>query len=667
MTTFARTLLLFACCLLSLNVKAEAPLIAHYKVATEADDVVTRVLFNAASEEFGFTVQYVNYSSFDAILNSVANGEADFAANITYTQERAQRFSYSRPTNIEYTYLFGLKDSTLSDISRVGVPKDTVYAQLLKQHYPELEQISYQGHEQAVTLLRSGAVDGVVDAINQLKPMLMEGFDAKMLNDQISIKPVSVISKKDHHLEELDTFATFIHGEAVQKQLREEISQYQFELRRAALRDSIRLLPLDFNEPIRIKLESIFPYVVYNADGSVEGMTADVVLRSCEILALNCLIISEPGESWGSMYHEFIQGNFEILAPLTVSRERRAFSYFPKSHYAPASVMVKRLGYKPSTYSHVSQLISERIGVVKDDFFDQMMTQLLPLKELKRYRTQQELIQGLLNEEVDYIPMDTAMLNHFLRLSELVPIEQDTAIGEFYESQLSVGLVANEKGAMLAPFFSRAIAMLEVDKIIAQYDVRPDWRTALEYEIRLATQTQAVFIFVLLFAICVSLYLYRQSNTDNLTGLRNRRALQVKYRKGVNKDLSILYLDINHFKRINDTYGHRAGDEVLQLLALKIHYVWSGRCYRIGGDEFILLGYPTQAELTRAMRELSRIDVKGKLCSDLESISISIGFSAKRERHMSLEQAMHLADEDMYMSKQSSRHDSSYRDCTVSS
>ncbi|RZV13722.1 GGDEF domain-containing protein [Vibrio alginolyticus] len=667
MTTFARTLLLFACCLLSLNVKAEAPLIAHYKVATEADDVVTRVLFNAASEEFGFTVQYVNYSSFDAILNSVANGEADFAANITYTQERAQRFSYSRPTNIEYTYLFGLKDSTLSDISRVGVPKDTVYAQLLKQYYPELEQISYQGHEQAVTLLRSGAVDGVVDAINQLKPMLMEGFDAKMLNDQISIKPVSIISKKDHHLEELDTFATFIHGEAVQKQLREEISQYQFELRRAALRDSIRLLPLDFNEPIRIKLESIFPYVVYNADGSVEGMTADVVLRSCEILALNCLIISEPGESWGSMYHEFIQGNFEILAPLTVSRERRAFSYFPKSHYAPASVMVKRLGYKPSTYSHVSQLISEQIGVVKDDFFDQMMTQLLPLKELKRYRTQQELIQGLLNEEVDYIPMDTAMLNHFLRLSELVPIEQDTAIGEFYESQLSVGLVANEKGAMLAPFFSRAIAMLEVDKIIAQYDVRPDWRTALEYEIRLATQTQAVFIFVLLFAICVSLYLYRQSNTDNLTGLRNRRALQVKYRKGVNKDLSILYLDINHFKRINDTYGHRAGDEVLQLLALKIHYVWSGRCYRIGGDEFILLGYPTQAELTRAMRELSRIDVKGKLCSDLESISISIGFSAKRERHMSLEQAMHLADEDMYMSKQSSRHDSSYRDCTVSS
>lgn len=85
-------------------------------------------------------------------------------------------------------------------------------------------------------MLQTGLVDGVVDAINQLKPMLLEGFDAKMLNDQISIKPVSIISKKGHHLEELDTFASFIHGEAVQKQLREQIALYQFELRRSAAR-----------------------------------------------------------------------------------------------------------------------------------------------------------------------------------------------------------------------------------------------------------------------------------------------------------------------------------------------------------------------------------------------------------------------------------------------
>ncbi|CAH1537333.1 Diguanylate cyclase [Vibrio jasicida] len=655
MVKVVQRLLVFACFLLSLSLKAEPETPSYYKVATEADDVVTRVLFDAVAENFDVSIQYVNYSSFDAILDSVATGESDFAANITYTDERAARFSYSRPTNIEYTYLYGVSDTSLKDTAVVGVPQDTIYQDLIKQNYPEVIQVPYQGYEEALTLLRANRVDGVVDAINQLKPMLLEGFDAKLLNDHISIKPVSIVSAKGTHLDELDRFADFIHSESVQKLLREQVALYQFELRQTALRESLKQLPIDLNEPFRIKLESIFPYVVYNEDGSVEGMTADVVLRSCDILDLNCVIVGQPSESWESMYHQFIRGEFDMLAPLTISRERRAFSYFPQPHYSPTSVMVKRLGYKPNVYSHVSQLISERIGVVKDDFFDQILTQMLPLKELNRFDSQQAMLEALLAREIDYIAMDTAMLNHFLRLSELIPIEQDDAIGEFYQSELSVGLAANERGAILAPYFSRAISMLDLEKIVAQYDLRPDWRTALEYEVRLATQTQAVFIFVLVFVLGVTLYLYRQSNTDNLTGLRNRRALHVKYRQGVPKDLVILYLDINQFKQINDTYGHRAGDRVLQLLSLKVHRVWAGRSYRIGGDEFILLGYPTEVQLQRAMEELSLLDVKDEALNRLSEVTISVGVSAKRERSVSLEQAMHLADENMYSSKQASR------------
>ncbi|MGR5110259.1 diguanylate cyclase [Vibrio jasicida] len=655
MVKVVQRLLVFACFLLSLSLKAEPETPSYYKVATEADDVVTRVLFDAVAENFDVSIQYVNYSSFDAILDSVATGESDFAANITYTDERAARFSYSRPTNIEYTYLYGVSDTSLKDTAVVGVPQDTIYQDLIKQNYPEVIQVPYQGYEEALTLLRANRVDGVVDAINQLKPMLLEGFDAKLLNDHISIKPVSIVSAKGTHLDELDRFADFIHSESVQKLLREQVALYQFELRQTALRESLKQLPIDLNEPFRIKLESIFPYVVYNEDGSVEGMTADVVLKSCDILDLNCVIVGQPSESWESMYHQFIRGEFDMLAPLTISRERRAFSYFPQPHYSPTSLMVKRLGYKPNVYSHVSQLISERIGVVKDDFFDQILTQMLPLKELNRFDSQQAMLEALLAREIDYIAMDTAMLNHFLRLSELIPIEQDDAIGEFYQSELSVGLAANERGAILAPYFSRAISMLDLEKIVAQYDLRPDWRTALEYEVRLATQTQAVFIFVLVFVLGVTLYLYRQSNTDNLTGLRNRRALHVKYRQGVPKDLAILYLDINQFKQINDTYGHRAGDRVLQLLSLKVHRVWAGRSYRIGGDEFILLGYPTEVQLQRAMEELSQLDVKDEALNGLSEVTISVGVSAKRERSVSLEQAMHLADENMYSSKQASR------------
>ncbi len=176
MVKVVQRLLVFACFLLSLSLKAEPVTPSYYKVATEADDVVTRVLFDAVAENFDVSIQYVNYSSFDAILDSVATGESDFAANITYTDERAARFSYSRPTNIEYTYLYGVSDTSLKDTAVVGVPQDTIYQDLIKQNYPEVIQVPYQGYEEALTLLRANRVDGVVDAINQLKPMLLEAL-----------------------------------------------------------------------------------------------------------------------------------------------------------------------------------------------------------------------------------------------------------------------------------------------------------------------------------------------------------------------------------------------------------------------------------------------------------------------------------------------------------
>lgn len=71
-----------------------------YKVATEADDVVTRVLFDSIAHHFNLEIEYVNYPSFNDILVAIETGNADFAANITYTDLRAQRFDFQdQPTS----------------------------------------------------------------------------------------------------------------------------------------------------------------------------------------------------------------------------------------------------------------------------------------------------------------------------------------------------------------------------------------------------------------------------------------------------------------------------------------------------------------------------------------------------------------------------------------
>ncbi|EPQ8525201.1 diguanylate cyclase [Vibrio vulnificus] len=624
-------------------------------VATEADDVVTRVLFDAIAEQFALDVTYVNMPSFDAILDSVARGETDFAANITFTHEREKRFSYSHPTNIEYTYLYSNTTNSLRDATRIGVPQDTIYGELIAVNHPNIQLVSYQGHEEAYALISHGRVDGIVDAINQLKPMLLKGTNAHLLNDEISIKPVSIVSQKGQHLEELTQFAQFIHSEQMQKRLREEITQYQFAIRKQALQQAIAQAPLDLDEPLTIKLEPIYPYVIYHPDGHVSGITAEVLQQSCDILTLNCQLVSRSDERWGEMLQGFIQQEFDLLAPLAMTKAREQFTYYTSPHYAPQSVIVKRLGYKPNVYSHVSQLIAERVGVVEDDYFDALLTQMLPLKELSRFSDHDAMVSALLANRVDYITMDTATLNYLLRNELKLAIEQDDAIGVFDASKISIGLANTEKGRVLAPYFSRAIEMLDLNSIIERYDVRPDWRSSLDMEQKFAAKTQTLFVAMLLLAFALSYYLHRLSNTDNLTGLGNRRQLQRKYGNGIAGDLAILYIDVNNFKPINDTYGHHCGDMVLKAFAQEIKSHWRGKGFRVGGDEFILIGKASQQEVEEAFERFSRIRLEQHIAGKPLIISSSIGLSARRERAMSLQKALHLADVDMYQSKNEQR------------
>lgn len=107
-----------------------------------------------------------------------------------------------------------------------------------------------------------------------------------------------------------------------------------------------------------------------------------------------------------------------------------------------------------------------------------------------------------------------------------------------------------------------------------------------------------------------------EANTDALTGLFNRRFMlnrldnDIEQVKSGGESFSISLLDLDHFKQINDTYGHRVGDQVLQ------HFANQAQCHlrpvdmigRIGGEEFLIIFPATRlAGASRAMSRLRRI------------------------------------------------------------
>lgn len=188
--------------------------------------------------------------------------------------------------------------------------------------------------------------------------------------------------------------------------------------------------------------------------------------------------------------------------------------------------------------------------------------------------------------------------------------------------------------------------------------------------------------FVMLFGVDItdlkeaqaSLYSANQkieelANTDPLTGVNNRRsferisAKEWERAKRYQQPLSILALDLDHFKRVNDTYGHKAGDDVLkQFSSICLQEVRKGdSIFRMGGEEFTVLMPMSETEDAKilAARLRSCTETTDFFLDDLGqsiNISVSIGVSSLTHWKSSIEDIAAQADQALYSAKQSGRN-----------
>ncbi len=151
--------------------------------------------------------------------------------------------------------------------------------------------------------------------------------------------------------------------------------------------------------------------------------------------------------------------------------------------------------------------------------------------------------------------------------------------------------------------------------------------------------------------------------TDTLTGLRNRRALEPVVSRLIEtgEDFALMQLDLDHFKAVNDTMGHAAGDHVLREVAVILREETrdGDTIIRVGGDEFVLIFAPivearTLAQIsTRLIERLQQpIDFNGQECR----ISGSIGSTLSRQYEPpTLERMMEDADLALYRAKSEGR------------
>ncbi|HAF62440.1 MAG TPA: hypothetical protein DCK95_08950 [Anaerolineaceae bacterium] len=154
---------------------------------------------------------------------------------------------------------------------------------------------------------------------------------------------------------------------------------------------------------------------------------------------------------------------------------------------------------------------------------------------------------------------------------------------------------------------------------------------------------------------------------DELTGIYNRRFLYLAANKELdrsrryNKDLSMILIDIDHFKEVNDHFGHLAGDKVLQKITqvaqkeLRSSDVFA----RYGGEEFLILLADTDGEAAVRVAERIRYSMESlrvKYMEDEISVTISLGVTRLSSERETLQEIIATADQALYEAKQKGRN-----------
>ena len=149
------------------------------------------------------------------------------------------------------------------------------------------------------------------------------------------------------------------------------------------------------------------------------------------------------------------------------------------------------------------------------------------------------------------------------------------------------------------------------------------------------------------------------SVTDSLTGLKNRRYADYLLDELVNNNIafSLIMIDIDHFKKVNDEFGHLAGDQVLHFVSKSLKNICSDQeeCIRLGGEEFIIILPKKVIQEAYILGERLRKTVEDSLPPIHKKITISLGVGEYKPGE-NINEIMHRVDLALYEAKSNGRN-----------
>ncbi|MET0068049.1 MAG: sensor domain-containing diguanylate cyclase [Candidatus Thiodiazotropha sp.] len=378
---------------------------------------------------------------------------------------------------------------------------------------------------------------------------------------------------------------------------------------------------------------------------------------------------------WQESIDRVRSGEADVHGGLFQSDERDAYLDFSKQLFP----LTTRLFVSPVLVADgLRSLGAVPVGIVRGGYEEEFVTINYPGVQLREFSNNREMVQAAVDGEIlafvaDY-PVGMYYLNVF-RVPERFRVTQ-TLYTKYLRAAVKEG-----NGAMLQQVRNglQRIPDSELERI------RQKWILSVSVEVIPRWLVYTLVIGSAL-ALVVALFAYTQilrrqvrrrtqeleranerlevlAEQDQLTGLHNRFRLdrifahEIKRSMRYGHGFSVIMLDIDHFKRVNDAFGHQAGDQVLVSVAAMIrsHLRTTDQAGRWGGEEFMVVCPETDAAAAFQVAEKLRMAIGTDTHPRVGHLSISLGVADYREGD-TLDSLTRRADEALYRAKGNGRN-----------
>lgn len=405
------------------------------------------------------------------------------------------------------------------------------------------------------------------------------------------------------------------------------------------------------------------PFERINAQGRHEGIAADLVQLVARRVGLR--IDLYPAKDWEQSLAASRSKRCQILSFLNQTPDREAWLGFTAPIFVDPNVIITREEH--GFIADVHGVRNETVALPRGTMVEERVRRDLPNLKVVPTGSEPEAMVLVSERKADMTIRSLIVAANAIKKEGLFNLKISGQIPE-YTNQLRIGVLKDEK--LLLSILDKGVQTIapQEREAIANKHVPINVQQGISQ--RLVWQILGAGCFILLLAVlwnrklsALNRELERLAVTDRLTGLFNRVKLDEAFEANVQRSkrfkqpFSVILLDIDHFKAVNDNHGHQAGDKVLVEVArlLRDNVRETDIAGRWGGEEFLVICEQTDAAGVVQAAENLRLKFQNHRFPVVPHKTASLGVTTYRDGD-SVNDLVARADEALYQAKNNGRN-----------